>query len=78
MESLHDLFESLGGRRAVADAAGLARRNTVDYWVKRGRVPYDYWDAIVTLARRKKVSGVDYALLLKLQRPAPRFRAAAE
>lgn len=83
VDSLPDLFVSLGGRGEVADAACVLR-NTVDYWAKRGRVPAKYWDAIVTLARRKQVVGIDHTLLQELQRPIPprapwgSRRAAAE
>lgn len=80
MDSLHDLFETLGGRNEVAAAANVSR-NTVDFWVKRQRVGYDHWEPIISLARRKQVAGVDSALLLRLQRrqpPRPRGRYAAE
>lgn len=68
METVEALIEALGGTVTVCAAASV-ERNTVTYWERRRRIPPEHWDALIALAKERKVKGVDHALMLALHRP---------
>lgn len=72
--SVAQLFELLGGRNAVAEAAGVMR-NTVDWWVKRQAIPARKWPVIIRMAERAEIQGITLEALSGSQPIADRAAA---
>lgn len=67
MDSVRSVIESLGKGPSVAKALGLPR-STVSWWIYRKRIPIDRWGAVVELAKKLNVDGIDESLLARLWR----------
>lgn len=57
-------------------ALGLQATTTVASWKARGRIPDEYWIAIVGLARERQQSWVTLELLAKMAAERAKLRVA--
>lgn len=63
--SISDIFSALGGNAEVARAIGVGP-STASEMKRRGRIPVEYWRALIRLAKAKGVSEVDAEMLVRL------------
>lgn len=70
MDSVTQIVEALGGTSAVA--AALARpTSTVSSWKSRGTIPAAHWQRLTTIARQRKIEGINLERLAQIAaRPA--------
>lgn len=68
MQSYSDLIARLGGPAGVAPIIG-AKVETVRKMADRESIPSQYWAALITAARTKRVSGVTFASLAGMKKP---------
>jgi hypothetical protein len=66
--SVATIIDELGGTTAVAVAIGVDAP-VVSNWRRRGRIPSDWWPALVEFARRKDLSGITFDRLASVQLP---------
>lgn len=68
MQSFTEVISRLGGPAAVALILN-AKVDTVRKMAERDSVPTEHWQALIDVARDKRVRGVTYAGLAKMKRP---------
>jgi hypothetical protein len=66
--SVDALIDELGGTAAVAGAVGVDAP-VVSNWRARGRIPADWWPAIIKFAKSKDLRGVTFERLASVQAP---------
>jgi hypothetical protein len=64
MDTVEAIIKALGGSGVVSEATGVSP-NTVVYWTHRERIPSDYFNALIELAAKQNVGGIDFDVLLK-------------
>lgn len=71
--SVGAIIDELGGTAKVAEELGKDQP-LVSNWRARGRIPSDWWPALINLAKRSNTPGITFERLAAVQAP----RTAAE
>lgn len=65
ISSVADIFSVLGGNAEVARGLGV-RASTASEMKRRGRIPAEYWRALIRMAKAKGIAEIDAEKLVRL------------
>ena len=65
LRTVANVFDALGGTTAVARALGVGT-STASEIKRRGRIPVEYWEELIGLARKLCVRGLDADALMRI------------
>ena len=65
ISSVSDIFSVLGGNAEVARGLGV-RASTASEMKRRGRIPAEYWRALIRMAKAKGIAEIDAEKLVRL------------
>lgn len=66
MKSIADLFDELGGATAIAAELGIPYTTVASWKLRPNGIPIRHWSGLIAMAKRKRVSGVHDAALVRL------------
>lgn len=73
MKDVATVLDALGGVTAASISLKLPL-GTVSAWKTRNSIPFEYWDRIVTVARRRGEDGITFDALAGIAKATARQR----
>lgn len=73
MKSVSDVIDALGGVTAASTALKLPL-GTVSAWKTRNSIPFEYWDRIVAIAKRRGEGDLTFEALAGIAKAIARQR----
>ena len=67
MKTIENIFDELGGPAKVAELLDV-KKSTASEMKRRKAIRVCYWPALVQICRDRRVSGVNYNMLVELHR----------
>ncbi|WP_363613236.1 carph-isopro domain-containing protein [Mesorhizobium sp.] len=74
MQTVHDIFEALGGTGAVARVIGV-KHSAASEMRRRQSIPVKYWPALMSKAAEERIA-IDSDVLVRVHVSAEQGRAA--
>jgi hypothetical protein len=75
MSTVHEIFALWPSASELARDLGLKRESHATVMKHRGSIPVDYWPALVSAAKKRRIKGVTYEVLVAAHaRPSARAK----